>query len=89
MKTIIEDCKRVEIENDGIRNSKTINIIRKCGTNIKIEIGNARLKGHWINTTKPDDDCWWLECSICGNEVNDNHRFCSYCGACMKPDEET
>ena len=86
MKTIIEDCKRVEIENNGKKLSKTITIIREDGTFIKIEISNARLKGEWHHSG---------ECSIChkrslrttplGDIIGiDFSDFCKNCGADMR-----
>ena len=88
MKTIIEDCKRVEIEDDGKKLSKTITIIRRGNTNIKIEISNARLKGEWIIADKVLD--YYHECPLCHwrNEVSAHlENFCQNCGADMRQEE--
>lgn len=83
MKQIIEDCERVEIEDDGNQAPKTINIIRNDGIFIKIEISKARLKGEWV-----EDIYHRTICNVCGGIRRDNRYdyifFCNRCGADMR-----
>ena len=90
MKQIFEDCKRVEIEDNGDKAFKTINIIRKNGLSVKIDISYARLKGEWINH-RNDYGHNIADCSLCGKAMQWHDededgipRYCWYCGASMK-----
>ena len=94
MKQIFEDCKRVEIEDDGNRAFKTINIIRKHGISVKIDISYARLKGKWISCDD-NDLIDFKKCSNCGEcaEWLDGgsqflSNFCPNCGADMRGEKE-
>lgn len=91
MKQIFEDCKRVEIEDDGNRAYKTINIIRKHGISVKIDISYARLKGDWVYK-KFDEETGISNsyfCSKCGCSQGQVYiNFCGQCGADMRGEEE-
>ena len=52
-----------------------------------------RIKGRWIKNA--DENCWWYECSECGDYPMKNaygheelSAYCPHCGAIMEGEED-
>lgn len=75
--------------NEYISLSELMNVIGSLPKTMKTELSTSLDNkddkyGYWIR--KEDDGDWWLECSRCGYEPQNNHiptAFCCNCGAEM------